>query len=57
MSSHSLHSQSDPTSTPPRLFNAQDADAVYSLASQQTRLGEKVKDALQIVEQAINRFS
>lgn len=57
MSFHSLHSQSDPHAFPPRLFNNQDAHAVYSLADQPTPLGLKVKDALSIVEQAINKFS
>ncbi|GAA5949423.1 hypothetical protein JCM3765_003404 [Sporobolomyces pararoseus] len=45
------------SSTSSRTFNKQDSDAVYRLAQEQTPLGLKVKDALQVVEKAIQLYS
>ncbi|GAA5989610.1 hypothetical protein JCM5350_003192 [Sporobolomyces pararoseus] len=45
------------SSTSPRRFNKQDSEAVYNLAQEQSPLGLKVKDALQVVEKAIELYS
>ncbi|GAA5917716.1 hypothetical protein JCM8208_001887 [Rhodotorula glutinis] len=41
---------------PHRRFSLQDALAVHRLAQQQTRLGDKTREALDIVDQAIAKF-
>lgn len=56
MTTH-LHSPANPVNTrSPRPFTLQDADACYRLAEAGTPLGDKVKDALGVIDKAVEDY-
>ncbi|GAA5913574.1 hypothetical protein JCM6882_001690 [Rhodosporidiobolus microsporus] len=56
MASHPHPPASAALTTPPRRFALNDAQAVYRLASEDTALGRRVKEAVDITEKALNDY-